>query len=180
MLSTMFNCKDIQHTISSVCPEQANVYVKSTEELNKTPPAAPEWPSLLVSTKHPPVEGIACSTTTTPLAPLSSSSTASPCSASPLMEGVSMATSSAWAGGEGGGGGGGVGVGVEPGSTAVRSGVLAAGEGEAELPGSGVGERSERGDPDLLPPPPPPGTGEGCCWGGRSRSFSCSCWASRA
>lgn len=56
---------------------------------------------------------------------------------------------------------------------AGMSGVLAAGDGE--LWGSGVGVRSDRGEPDLLLD----GTGDGFCWGRRRRSFSCSC-ASRA
>lgn len=56
---------------------------------------------------------------------------------------------------------------------AVRSGVLAAGDGE--LWGSGVGVRSDLGEQDLRFP----GAGDEFCWGRRSRSFSSS-WASRA
>lgn len=50
----------------------------------------------------------------------------------------------------------------------VRSGMLAAGDGE--LWGSGDGVRSDRGEPDLRLQ----GTGEGFCWGKRRRSISCS------
>lgn len=66
-------------------------------------------------------------------------------SGSPLMDGVSGARSWAVTGA----------VGVEV--AVVRSGVLAAGEGDGELLGSGVGVRSDLGEPDRRPP----GTGEG-------------------
>lgn len=87
-----------------------------------------------------------------------------PPSGSPLIDGVSAA----WSCSEAGGGGVELVMFVE-----LRSGELAAGDGE--LWGSGVGVRSDRGEPDVRLP----GTGDGFCWGGRRWSFSCSC-ASRA
>lgn len=87
-----------------------------------------------------------------------------PVSGSPLTDGVSGGCS--WS--RSGGGGGGGGVELVLGFVLVRSGVLAAGDGE--LWGSGVGVRSDQGEPDLRLP----GTGDGFCWGSRSRSFSCS------
>lgn len=81
-----------------------------------------------------------------------------PPSGSPLIDGLSGAWSLSRSGAAGGG--------VE--LVAVRSGELAAGD--KELWGSGVGVRSDRGEPDLGLP----GTGDGFCWGRHSRSFSCS------
>lgn len=95
-----------------------------------------------------PLDGVTCPSFTWPLSP-------------PFTAGVS----DAWSWSVAGNGG------VE--LVVVRSGVLAAGDGE--LWGSGVGVRSDLGEPDLRPP----GTGDGFCWGSRRRSFSCS-WASKA
>lgn len=86
---------------------------------------------------------------------------ATPPSGSPLTGGGSAAWSWLSSGAPGGG--------VEwEGVLLVRSGMLAAGDGE--LWGSGVGVRSDRGEPDRRLP----GTGEGFCWGRRRRSISCS------
>lgn len=84
-----------------------------------------------------------------------------PLSGSPLIDGVSAAWSWSWSAVC-------CGCMVLVVLVVVRSGELAAGEGE--LWGSGVDVRSDRGEPDLRLP----GTGDGFCWGRRSRSFSCS------
>lgn len=73
-----------------------------------------------------------------------------PPSGSPLIDGVS----GAWSWSTSGAGGGGVELVV---LVVARSGELAAGDGE--LWGSGVGVRSDRGEPDLRLP----GTGDGFC-----------------
>lgn len=86
-----------------------------------------------------------------------------PPSGSPLIDGVFAAWSWSWSWSAAGGGCTELLVLV-----AVRSGELAAGDGE--LWGSGVGVRSDRGEPDLRLP----GTGDGFCWGRRRRSFSSS------
>lgn len=107
---------------------------------------------LRLETLHTPLVGVTCS-----VPPLDG---VLPLSGSPLTDGVSGPWS--WSGSGAGDGC------VELVVLAVRSEVLAAGDGE--LCGSGVGVRSERGEPDLRLL----GTGDGFCWGKRSRSFSCS------